>query len=776
MKHKLVIRYKKLFSYIAIVFPLSLSAQTMSIQGRILDTEKNELPAATVRCYVHDTVYVKGTTTNGKGEFELKVPQNEQTYKLLFTYFGYKNLNLKLNPTKEKNIRLGEVIMNRDVMQMQEVTVLGENIVQTAEKTMVYPTKEQLRHAYDGYSALEVLMVPGIRVDHIDQEPTYMNESILLCINGREATKEEVQDLNAKDIKRVDFYSNGQIDYPEAASVLDFVMKERDYAGTVGLNGTHRLNLPEGNVRGTAQYFQNGSEYAFSLSDSYQDATLHSRGVSENAYHYPEQTVINTEKDLPSQTNLNNFNAYFNYIVKNNQQDFYSSFRIKRSVSTSDSRTLQTYNTSGTQNTREEYNRSQRISPSVKLRYIHTLPHNQKLRAELYGSYGNNHKDRWYEQRADNELLSDYTQRTDENSWYVQAKFNYTKTFNKQSSLSAELAPDYTHTRDRLLREGTPSAISLDNSNTRLYATYVYKIKNKLNLQARVAGHLSYNHTAGSTELNTYFIPSFKVSYFHKNHSLKTQLTVWSEEPGLSNRTGDEYQRNEFSIMKGNPDLKESVKYNLTADYSYTRGRLSVLAHAGVNISTNHVYNDILYDDSRHVFVFQQINGDKSISQQYSLDIQYQLLPKLLTLGVEGLYGHYKMNLWEDIVVNQYRGNVYMMLLHKGWKLSVSYTTPNNALEEVSGTFTHKPASVNVSAGYSIDNWNFSFYARNPFYHARFTGHSTRQDYSLQAVHCIPKMMDNYFSINVSYRFNFGKKKHKFDNTQVEDVNRSTIL
>ena len=51
-----------------------------------------------------------------------------------------------------------------------------------------------------------------------------------------EASEEEINALNPRDIKRVDFYPNGRPDYPEADVVLDYILKERDYAGAVAFN------------------------------------------------------------------------------------------------------------------------------------------------------------------------------------------------------------------------------------------------------------------------------------------------------------------------------------------------------------------------------------------------------------------------------------------------------------------------------------------------------------------------------------------------------------
>ena len=83
---------------------------------------------------------------------------------MLISYLGYKETTLVLNPTKETLIRLGEITMDKKVVQIQEVTVLAQNRINTEDKIMVFPTREQLRHSYDGYSTLFALMIPGLEV------------------------------------------------------------------------------------------------------------------------------------------------------------------------------------------------------------------------------------------------------------------------------------------------------------------------------------------------------------------------------------------------------------------------------------------------------------------------------------------------------------------------------------------------------------------------------------------------------------------------------------
>lgn len=84
------------------------------------------------------------------------------------------------------------------------------------------------------------------------------------------------------------------------------------------------------------------------------------------------------------------------------------------------------------------------------------------------------------------------------------------------------------------------------------------------------------------------------------------------------------------------------------------------------------------------------------------------------------------------------------------------------------------PASLTFRTSYSIGDFNVELAYRNPF---KAISKTTIDggcfiEYSEFRT---PHIDDNYGYVRVNYRFNYGKKKHKFDNTEVTDVNQSTI-
>lgn len=70
--------------------------------------------------------------------------------------------DIDLISDKESFVRLGDIRLDKQVEQLQEVTVLGSNEIKMEDKTMYYLTRAQLRHAYNGYNTVEMLMIPGV--------------------------------------------------------------------------------------------------------------------------------------------------------------------------------------------------------------------------------------------------------------------------------------------------------------------------------------------------------------------------------------------------------------------------------------------------------------------------------------------------------------------------------------------------------------------------------------------------------------------------------------
>lgn len=761
---------KSILFFLCLLLASTLSAQEIEIEGHVLDSERNDLIGAAVRCFDNDSLLVKSTVTDSKGDFTLHVPEGKRAFRLRINYLGYKELTLILNPTEEKLIRLGDITLSENTVQVQEVTVIGKQTVRTEDKTMVYPTREQLRHAYDGYSALTSLMIPGVKANMQNSTPTYLDQEIFFCINGMEATQEEVNNLNPRDIKRVDFYPNGRSDYPEADVVLDYVLKERDYAGSVALNGKEQLNRPYGYGRGTIQYFQKKSEFALSVSDKYTHAKDHNESYTETTYGFPGKTIINTSNELPSRETNNHLSSYFNYIYKDKKQTVYSSFRMNRNMEKSDIWTRETFSNMPEIYTRRENKHSLDLQPALRMRYNRVLKNEQRLRVEWYGNRGNNDYKRWYAYHTDDVITSSYSNATDEKSWHTSFKTSYSKTFKNRSSLSVEGYQDFTRTDNRNIREGNASDVYLSRGNTRLYATYDYRIKNRLNLQFRLAEQLSFSRTRNRSSFDHQFIPSLQLTFTKKAHNLRIKASFRSTEPSASDMTTTEYKDNEYMLHTGNPALRNEWKFNSRISYTWTRNNLSLMPYIQNNGKTRTMYEKIDYSEKHGMFISRKENGGLGFSQQYGLNVQYEVIPQRLFIGAEGAYAHISSSLWKNFHYNAFFGiGGYTYFMYKGFSVNANCSYINKNFDPSTAVLSSRRIAMNIQVTYNIDNWNFSFYTYNPFLKGAYDTEYEQLTYTYKS-HISKSRVEtgNIFHLIINYRFTFGNKKHKFHNDDME--------
>lgn len=101
--------------------------------------------------------------------------------------------------------------------------------------------------------------------------------------------------------------------------------------------------------------------------------------------------------------------------------------------------------------------------------------------------------------------------------------------------------------------------------------------------------------------------------------------------------------------------------------------------------------------------------------------------------------------------------------------------TPSKGVNHTLGNYIKSPHRLRLTIAYSINDWNIEAEYTNPFRAATRTEFDTTASTPHAAHRAHPLVIDNYGHIRVSYRFNFGKKKHKFSNPDTQDINQTSI-
>ncbi len=78
-----------IFLLFCIFIASSINGNNVLLTGNLTDYEKNILTGATIRCFVDDSIFVKGTTSNSIGDFKLELQETDKVIKLVLSFIGY---------------------------------------------------------------------------------------------------------------------------------------------------------------------------------------------------------------------------------------------------------------------------------------------------------------------------------------------------------------------------------------------------------------------------------------------------------------------------------------------------------------------------------------------------------------------------------------------------------------------------------------------------------------------------------------------------------------
>lgn len=762
---------KLLFLSILLLNAISLQAQTINIKGRIVNEQKADVSDATIRCFNNDSILLEGTTSNAKGQFSVNVPYEQEGYKIIISFMGYKDNILQLRANK-KDVELGNIVLTENAVNLDDVTVMAKQTIRTNEKIMAFPTKEELRHAADGYGALYNMMLPRLKVDPFNRSVSTREGSTLLCINGREANADEVQNLNPKDIQRVDFYEMGHPNHPSATAVVDYILINREHGGTAVLRGKQNLNRATGTYEATGQFFKRKSEFAVSVFDGYNDFTSNRGNESSTDFKYSDDLVITKEqKGLRSSEKGNNVRAYMNYIYQDKKNQFYASARINRRNADNENNSMQGFSNQQAPLMMNDWRSSVRLNPSGKLFYTRKLKNNQALRITLLASNNTNDYTRRYVAKEGEKEYSTITTDASERYFSISPNITYTKAFRNKGTLTAEVTHVQNRTDSRYDTNGKISDDYLTNGESALYISYQQSFK-KLFFRLRWGDTFTYINNGALSDFRHSFTPSVNLSYrITPKQTLNLTASMWTETPRLEWLSTTEQQIDFMQIRKGNPDLKKKKKIDFMLSYTLEKEWGEISLFGASDIIFNDFYEQVYLEQNK--FVHTYITGKTFYNLNTGIELKFNLIPKMLTLSLNGEGNHQTTVAWKRLEVSNILGAANLLFMYKGFMASANCVSPMTFLN--SGTISKSPFNYNFNFGYNYNGLNVQLMMQNPFSSLAKTTEYSSGQYEVHTKEYTRRISDHIFCATVNYRFSFGKK-HKYDNSTMEDTEKSAIL
>ena len=164
-------------------------------------------------------------------------------------------------------------VATREV-QLNNVTVKAARVVDMVDGMKLFPSQEQLEASADGYSLLQKLMLPGVRVDEVMRTITApeMIGSVQVRINDVPASTQDLLSLEMGAVQSVDFRTTPGLRYGEGvAYVIDIHVARAVIGFVVGGEVLQAVNRRRNADNAYFRMNKGKSEFAFNYDFGWTD-------------------------------------------------------------------------------------------------------------------------------------------------------------------------------------------------------------------------------------------------------------------------------------------------------------------------------------------------------------------------------------------------------------------------------------------------------------------------------------------------------------------------
>ena len=569
-------------------------AQNLEIKGMVRNgRDKAPLEFANVVLQTADSVFITGTTTDGKGRFMLdKVKAGD--YLLAVSSLGYETQYIALDGFN-KSIDLKEILMEDAPVSLDGVTVSASNTSSRSDRKLIFPSDRQVKASTNGMDLLQQLMLPKITVNPMSNEIKVPGDGeVQLRINGVKVELDEIKALLPADIIRIEFHDNPGLRYRNAEVVLDYIVRRPETGGNFSVDMSQGVNALWGEHRVSGKINHKKSEFGASYRIGPRDFYGMSRD-NEEIFHLADGTVLHRkETGDPSHASMFMHNLNLNYSVQdpekylfnatfrywNNHQPHWDYRGILSNLDNPDDYVDMV-----------DLNSSDNQVPALDLYYQRNLKNDQTLVFNVVGTYNRTSSHRFYQESRGEELLTDINNRVSGKKYSLIGEAIYEKKLANGNSLSGGVW----HTQsfsDNEYRNGHDYDTHMDQSASSIYGEFKGKVR-KLDYMLGVELARLYYKQEGTDDSDQFytFNPRFTLQYALPGQSfIRLKGYVGNLSPSLGNLNAVEQVIDSLQLQRGNPRLESYMSYLLDLNYEYQKG----IFYALVNGTYEYVPNAIM--------------------------------------------------------------------------------------------------------------------------------------------------------------------------------------
>lgn len=691
--------------------------------GRLIDNHNLPVEFANIQLLnPKDSSFLCGGVSNANGDFVIPCQQKQVLMKVSFV--GYKTI-CKLVPIA----RIGNVRMQANSYLLKGVTVEAARVVEKVDRQIIFPTKEQVKTASNGYDLLDNLSLPTIIVNRAERKVLSLKGGdVQIRINDVKASMQDVLALQPDEVTKVEFINVPGLKYGDSNldAVINYQVRRR-YAGYVtGVSTMQGTKAGFNNSDGYFKYNVKKSEFSINYSFSYRSVEERSY-ESLGTYHLPTGETLHRNYlgyDSPFLYTTNNVQLGYNLsepdkYTLNVRLNFYNHNSPVRGMN-------QLYQESGKANQYLQNNRKMLEQiPSLDIYYSLNMPHDQNLALNLVGTYiGTDYQYRMREytfnkspdESVKNAPLTDYSYDATGRKRSLIGEGTYSKNW-KQMALSVGGQYNISHT-DNIYVGSSNADTELKYSNLYLF-TQLQGQQKWFSYQVGVGATRSSIHQGENGYSKWLFRPQVTLQAKASDRlSFKWSSKITSDIPSLSDLSELRQYSNSFEARDGNSGLKPFTGYNNTLSASWNIPLMSVYLEGNWTYYDKPIATSILpekREDGSYLFVSKPENQKSHDYKHLLLTPEVHLIKEHLDLNLMCEYQNVKTKgLDYSHEFNYFSYGAEIRYMTGNWNIGYGAYKVEKSFwgEKTNGG---EPTS-NLAVTYSYKNWQFGVLGLFVFY------------------------------------------------------------
>lgn len=691
--------------------------------GRLIDNHNLPVEFANIQLLnPKDSSFLCGGVSNANGDFVIPCQQKQALMKVSFV--GYKTI-CKLVPIA----RIGNVKMQANSYLLKGVTVEAARVVEKVDRQIIFPTKEQVKTASNGYDLLDNLSLPTIIVNRAERKVLSLKGGdVQIRINDVKASMQDVLALQPDEVTKVEFINVPGLKYGDSNldAVINYQVRRR-YAGYVG--GVSTMQGTKAGFNNSDGYFKyNLKKSEFSINYSFSYRSVEERSYeSLGTYHLPTGETLHRNYlgyDSPFLYTTNNVQLGYNLsepdkYTLNVRLNFYNHNSPVRGMN-------QLYQESGKANQYLQNNRKMLEQiPSLDIYYSLNMPHDQNLALNLVGTYiGTDYQYRMREytfnkspdESVKNAPLTDYSYDATGRKRSLIGEGTYSKNW-KQMALSVGGQYNISHT-DNIYVGSSNADTELKYSNLYLF-TQLQGQQKWFSYQVGVGATRSSIHQGENGYSKWLFRPQVTLQAKASDRlSFKWSSKITSDIPSLSDLSELRQYSNSFETRDGNSGLKPFTGYNNTLSASWNIPLMSVYLEGNWTYYDKPIATSILpekREDGSYLFVSKPKNQKSHNYKHLLLTPEVHLIKDHLDLNLMCEYQNVKTKgLDYSHEFNYFSYGAEIRYMTGNWNIGYGAYKVEKSFwgEKTNGG---EPTS-NLAVTYSYKNWQFGVLGLFVFY------------------------------------------------------------